>query len=192
MFAGYVDAWLPRRMTFVCLQPSRSAPDFREPGQSHESPRWPQIGPKRFRYGPNMAPRWPQEAPRWPQDGHRRRQDGAKRPQNGPNRPQDAPRRRQEAPRSPQEHPRWHQDRPKMAPMWPQDGPKVAPGWPQDGPKMAPSAEDLQKHKNIKICTPSRRHARFQGPASAHLTTMTRKSSSRSNFGESNGVSVAL
>ena len=31
--------------------------------------------------------------------------------------------------------------------------------------KMAPSASDRQKHRNLKICTPSRRHARFRGPA---------------------------
>ena len=73
-----------------------------------------------------------------------------------------APRCPQDGPKSLQEAPRWRQDGAER----PQDGPKMAPRWPQ---------EEQQKHKQSKICTPSRRHARFRGLRAPRNTNISHK-----------------
>ena len=92
-------------------------------------------------------------------------------PGNASRWPRDGPKMAPRTPRSPkmvQEAPRWFQ-KAILAPRWLQDASKMASRWSQKRSKMGPSAANRQKHKILKICTPSRRDARFQGPKGSKM-----------------------
>ena len=108
-------------------------------------------------------------------------------PEKAPGQPREAPKQRQTAPRRRQEATRQPQKDPKR----PQHGPKISPRWPQDGPNMAPGADDLQKHKILRIGTPSRRHARFRGLRAPRNTNISHSIGPSSLQEEPNGPQEA-